>query len=162
MIRHPEATALQSARGAFLALGDDGLVAYANPEALRLLGWDHNLIGKPLRAIVPEELRNRQSQAYEAFVVTRRVTSYPKVQPAKGQDGSLRQVYVSVAAFERPDGSLFLCSALGEPRAGLPDVQGLARALAEAGYQRLSNMPMQAYPVRDHPHPSHHPPATDL
>lgn len=161
MIRQAEAKALQNAVGALLAIGDDGLIAFANPEALRLLGWDHNLIGQPLSALVPNELRPRQSAAYEAFVLTRRATSYPKVQPAKGQDGSPRHVYVSVAAFERPDGSLFLCSALGEPRAGLPEVQDLAQRLESAGYRRLSNIPP---PQAAHPggHASRPGPTTDL
>lgn len=137
MLRQAEASALNNATGAVLAVGDLGLIAYANPEALRLLGWDHALIGRPLSAMVPPELQPAQSEAYGNFVITRQATTYPKVQPAVGRDGRLRQVYVNVAAFERPDGSLFLCSFLGEPRGDPPTGGRVVQDLQDNGYRLI-------------------------
>lgn len=139
MLRPAEAAALARASGAVVAVGDDGRIAFATPEALRLLGWSTNLVGEPLSALVPERLRDRHHHRYEHFVLSpRKELGYPKVQPARGEDGLEHPVQVDILAFQRPDSSLFLCSALAAAD-GEPPSLGLVHSdLAARGYRLLA------------------------
>ena len=138
MLRPEEKTALQDADGALIAVGDDGFIAFATPAALALVGWDETLVGRPLQTIVPPRLRQRHAKGFRDYVVSRRPKlHYPAREPALGLDGKEREVEIVVAAFRRPDGSMFMCSALGPVGGPVPNVGHLESALRDVGYQRL-------------------------
>lgn len=138
MLRPEEQAALGSARGAVVALGDDGRIGFASRAAQRLLGWDDGLVGQPLSAIIPEDLRARQRAGYEGFVLARgRPQASVHRHDALCRDGSRRPVQVQVAGFRRPDGSLFVCAGIADAAAPLPDVDPVEDALARWGYRRV-------------------------
>lgn len=152
MLRPVEDDALARTGGAVVALGDDGLIAYANAHALRLLRWSHRLVGQRLGVLVPDRLKQRHRDSFQRFVVTRsRRFPYPKVQPAVGEDGQEHAVTVQVLAYRRPDGSLFLCSTMareGEPAPSLGRVHG---HLDANGYRLLAGDPEAVAPTGEPP-----------
>lgn len=138
VLRDEEAAALQRATGALVAIGDDGCIAFANDDALWVLGWDHNLVGLPMSAIVPRRDRPRHSDAFTRFVASLHPSlSYPKAQRALAQDGTERDVQVAVHAYRRPDASLFLCGALALADEPPPDLEALGAVLRRHGYERV-------------------------
>lgn len=138
MLRPEEAKALHVAEGAVVAVGDDGHIAFATPAALALLGWDTSLVGKTLQAIVPPRLRERHSKGFRTYVASRTPKlHYPAIEPALGMDGAEREVAIVVVGFRRPDGSLFMCSALGPPGGPPPTLGRTESELVESGYRRL-------------------------
>lgn len=129
---------MAQARGAIVAVGDDGFIAFATPAALQLLGWDASLVGKPQQTIVPLRLRDRHRAGLKAFVVSRHhKLHYPAREPALCQDGSEREIDIVVIGFRRPDGSMFLCSTLGAPGGAAPSLGDVELNLSASGYQRL-------------------------
>lgn len=138
MLREPEERALRAAHEPILAIGDDGHIAFANAAALALLGWDGSLVGQPMSAIIPPQLRAAQSQAYGRFTASRRARGrFPSVQPARGQDGADRPLLVDVLAFHRPDGGLFMCMSLAAPDGEAPGLAEFRIALSKAGYAKV-------------------------
>lgn len=129
---------MRGADGAILAVGDDGFIAFATPAALALVGWDDTLVGRPLQTIVPPRLRQRHAKGFRDYVVSRQAKlHYPAREPALGIDGKEREVEIVVVAFRRPDGSMFMCSALGPIGGPAPTVENLETALVDFGYRRL-------------------------
>ena len=135
MLRPEEALALPLTNGAVVALGDDGLIAYCNPAALALLGWSSNLQGKSLSAVVPQRLQDKHHDAFAHFSTVRHpTTTYPRIQPALGEDGKERNVQIAIVAYRRPDSSIFLCSALARPGAPWPSLEATHTELIAHGY----------------------------
>ena len=141
MLRPPEQQVLDRSHGALVALGDDGRIGFATPEAQHLLRWPRSLAGQRLSAIVPPRLHKDFGASFGQFVVTRgrgRSTHGSLHRhPALCGDGSERPVQILVRGFRRPDGSIFLCAALGEDPGPTPDLEAVARGLAGHGYSRL-------------------------
>jgi PAS domain-containing protein len=147
VLRPAEEAALVKAFGAVVAIGDDGLVAYANARALRLLHWSRHLVGQRLSVLVPDRLKERQHRSFQGFVLARgRPFPYPKVLPAVGEDGQERPVLVQVLAFRRPDGSLFMCSSMAPEGEPAPPLASVHDELAANGYRLLAGDPAAVEP----------------
>ena len=138
MLRAVERAALADLRMALVALGDDGRIGLATPEALGVLGWDSSLLGRPLSAIVPPRLRAAQKAGVQDFVLHRGhgVRSSVHRHSGLGADGKERPLQIHVLGFRRPDGSMFLCAALAPDEAGAaqPATQRVVAALQANGY----------------------------
>ena len=64
MLRPDERTVLVRLHAPVLALGDDGLIGHADPAALRALGWDATLVGRPTRDVIPQGRLARHKEDY--------------------------------------------------------------------------------------------------
>jgi PAS domain S-box-containing protein len=119
-LRNDELALFQSTRGAVVAVGTDDLIAYASPEALALLGWDSGLVGRALTSIIPERLRIRHLEGFGRYVETGRSNLHGKTVrvPALCQDGSERELDLTIRVFQRPDGSRLVSAGLSEAPLG--------------------------------------------
>lgn len=135
MLRPQEARALPLSKGAIVAVGDDGRIAYCSPAALALLGWSDRLIGRPFPAIIPGRLKAAHHDAFAKLSSSRRpLTASPQVQPVLAEDGREVLVQVAVVVYRRPDTSLFLCAALSMPDAPWPSLGAAHFELSTNGY----------------------------
>jgi PAS domain-containing protein len=152
MLRAAEEAALAKTGGAVVALGDDGLIAYANAHALRLLRWSRRLEGQRLSVLVPDRLKERHHDGFQRFVLARAERfPYPKVQPSVGEDGQEHSVTVQVLAYRRPDGSLFLCSTMARGGEPAPSLGRAHEHLDANGYRLLAGDPEAVHPRPEGP-----------
>lgn len=150
MLRPVEEDALGRTGGAVVAIGDAGLIAYANAHALRLLRWSRRLVGQRLSVLVPDRLQERHHEGFQHFVVAPPGRfPYPKVQPAVGEDGQEHPVTVQVLAYRRPDGSLFLCSTMARGGEAAPSLGRVHEHLEGSGYRLLAGDPAAPLPAGD-------------
>jgi PAS domain S-box-containing protein len=123
--------------GPVVAVEDDGLISFANPQALDLLGWDRSLLGRPLTTIIPERLQPRHREGFHRYVKTgvSHLQGGTVRVPAKRRDGSERDVDLTIRVFRRPDGTKLVSAVLSAAALGRPP-HGL-RVLEDALTQRL-------------------------
>jgi len=129
------------ASGAVVAVDDDGLIGFATPSALELLGWDESLIGRPLTTVIPDRLLPRHLAGFARYVrtgVSNLQGSTVRV-PARRRDGTEKDIDLTIRVFRRPDGSKLVSAALSEPALGHapPHLVILERALVKRMYELL-------------------------
>ncbi|MEA3203571.1 MAG: hypothetical protein QOI63_1246 [Thermoplasmata archaeon] len=114
MLRPAEIELLDMASDAVLSVEDNGLIAFASPAALELLGWDGTLVGRPLTAIIPERLQAQHLAGFGRYTQTgvSRLQGHTVRVPARRRDGSEREMDLTIRVFERPDGSKLVSAAL--------------------------------------------------
>src|ERR1051326_938943 len=107
MLRTEEAELLRAYPGAVVSVEDNGLIAFASPEALRLLGWDEDLIGQPLATIIPDRLQPQHRAGFSRYTQTGESPLQGKTVrvPARLRNGSERDIDLTIRVFRRPDGS---------------------------------------------------------
>ncbi|MGI8793611.1 MAG: PAS domain S-box protein, partial [Acidimicrobiales bacterium] len=104
---------LEGLSDAVIAADDDGQIVYANPSVGRLLGWaPSDLIGRPLRTIIPEDLRDAHVEGFERFLRTRepKIIGRAVAVPALAKDGEIRQVELTLNAVPVGNGTVFVGS----------------------------------------------------
>jgi PAS domain S-box-containing protein len=132
---------LDAIEGPLMAVGDDGLIAYANQDALDLLGWDLGLVGRPLFHIIPVRLRERHRAGFARYLHSgeSRLQGGTVRVPALLYDGSEQMIDLTIRVYRRPDGTKLavaglLAAELGTPPPGL---RVLEDALAKRLYELL-------------------------
>lgn len=134
-----EAALFRSVADAIVAVGDDGRIAYASPEALALLRRGDGLVGQPLTALIPQRLHGRHLAGFGRYTRTgeSRLHGQTVRVPALCGDGQERDLDLTIRVFRRPDGSRLVsaglsAAALGKPPRGLVVIeQALAKRLYE-------------------------------
>ena len=95
-----------------IILADPGnRIAYANPAAERLFGWDPGtLAGRRLTVIVPERLRDAHIAGFTRYLLTNeaRLLGTPMRVPARCRDGSERPIELLLSAVRPADGRRLL------------------------------------------------------
>ena len=98
---------LKSSPGAALATDKQGVIRFANRSAERLFGYGvGELIGKPLRVLIPEDERDRHERLASGYKVS------PRARPmvsgldirAQRRDGSVFRADVSLAPYQTDEG----------------------------------------------------------
>lgn len=101
-----DATAVSTSTEAVVAADDVNRIVAASPAALELLGWDDDLIGRRIAAVIPDRLREAHIAAFtmhlltgETHIIGREVTV-----PALRRDGTELSVLLEVRRLSADDG----------------------------------------------------------
>jgi hypothetical protein len=141
MVRADEEGVFGGLPGAVVAVEDDGLISFANAEALRLLQWDGALVGMPLTTIIPDRLQRRHLHGFHDYVKTgvSHLQGGTVRVPARLRDGTERDLDLTIRVFRRPDGTKLVAAALSAAPLGKapPGVRVLEDALALRLYKMV-------------------------
>jgi len=93
-----DATAVRTAPEAVVAADDANRIVAASPAAFELLGWDDDLIGRRIAAIIPERLREQHVASFTMHVLTgeTRILGREVTVPALRRDGSEVTIVLAV------------------------------------------------------------------
>jgi PAS domain S-box-containing protein len=85
-----DASAVRSAQHAVVAADDENRIIAASPAALDLLGWDGDLLGRRIVAVIPEHLREAHIAAFTLHLLTgeTRILDGEVSVPALRRDGT--------------------------------------------------------------------------
>lgn len=101
LLRDLEAAA-SSMADAILTIDEEGCVVYASPAVRELLGYEpEELIGGPLTAIIPEELRHRHTTGLARYLATgRRNLDWSAIElSVRHRDGSVSPAEISFGEY---------------------------------------------------------------
>lgn len=90
-----------------------GEILYANPTVRRMLGWSpEELVGQPFALLIPERLRQASQMGFQRYLSSRApyLLDRPLRVPARCEDGSEREVELTLAALEAAGEELFVAS----------------------------------------------------
>ena len=131
---------LEASPNAIVAIGADGLIAYANPQVEATFGWTPDeLIGKPVELLIPKRVHERHIGHRTAFM------ERPHARPmgigldlaGRRRDGSEFPVEISLAPVRTPEGlqvfaSVVDITARKEADEALAESERRFRAVVEA------------------------------
>lgn len=103
---HPaewDSRSVRSATEAVVAADDGNTIIAASPAALELLGWDEDLVGQRIAALIPERYREAHIASFTTHLLTgeRRIIDREVTVPALRRDGT----EVTVALLVRREGT---------------------------------------------------------
>jgi PAS domain S-box-containing protein len=107
MLSVSERRLLSESGESVVAVEDGGIIAFAGTKALAMLGWNQELIGRPLTTIIPTRLQARHQAGFARYARTgvSKLQNKPVRVPGLRRDGSERDVMLRIRVFQRPDGS---------------------------------------------------------
>lgn len=117
---HPpkwDSRTVRSATEAVVAADDGNSIIAASPAALELLGWDEDLIGQRIAALIPERYREAHIASFTTHLLTgeRRILDREVRVPALRRDGTEVTVLLLVRRESTSDGRVVFTATMRTP-----------------------------------------------
>lgn len=117
---HPpewDSRTVRSATEAVVAADDGNRIIAASPAALELLGWDEDLIGQRIAALIPERYREAHIASFTTHLLTgeRRILDREVSVPALRRDGTEVTVLLLVRRESTSDGRVVFTATMRTP-----------------------------------------------